>query len=145
MCCKTRRTHATGQYADFHAFRHTYISNHVRTGASPKTAQTLARHSDVRMTLERYAHAGLFDLTAAVDSLSGLVRADKKNVAQAATGTEGRPDFSGPNLGPQSENTGDKGRQTGREVASVIELTTQKTPEKPRFSGVFYGFDSRGG
>ena len=37
---------ADGRIADFHALRHTYISGVVASGASVKTAQTLARHSD---------------------------------------------------------------------------------------------------
>src|SRR5262249_47189692 len=50
---------ADGRYADFHALRHTYISRIVQSGASAKTAQTLARHSTVQLTLGRYAHASL--------------------------------------------------------------------------------------
>jgi hypothetical protein len=34
-----------GRYADFHANRHTFITNLGRAGVNPKTAQTLARHS----------------------------------------------------------------------------------------------------
>src|SRR5262249_56671488 len=60
---------ADGRYADFHALRHTYISRIVQSGASAKTAQTLARHSTVQLTLGRYAHASLLDLSAAVSAL----------------------------------------------------------------------------
>lgn len=38
---------AQGRYADFHANRHTFITNLGRVGVHPKTAQTLARHSDI--------------------------------------------------------------------------------------------------
>jgi integrase len=54
---------ADGLVADFHSLRHLYISRIVRSGATPKVAQKLARHCEVRLTLGRYAHAGLHDLT----------------------------------------------------------------------------------
>jgi integrase len=47
---------ATGRYADFHALRHTFITALATSGVLPKVAQTLARHSDIRLTLDRYAH-----------------------------------------------------------------------------------------
>lgn len=34
-----------GRYADFHALRHTFIMNMVKSGVAPKTAQALGRHS----------------------------------------------------------------------------------------------------
>jgi integrase len=57
------------QYADFHALRHTYLTLLERAGASPKTAQTLGRHSDPRLTMNRYTHADLAALGIAVDRL----------------------------------------------------------------------------
>jgi integrase len=57
------------QYADFHALRHTYLTLLERAGASPKTAQTLGRHSDPRLTMNRYTHADLAALGVAVDRL----------------------------------------------------------------------------
>ena len=41
---------------DFHAWRHTYISLLSMTGLQPKVVQDLARHSDIRLTMSRYAH-----------------------------------------------------------------------------------------
>ncbi|MEM1061072.1 MAG: tyrosine-type recombinase/integrase [Planctomycetota bacterium] len=58
-----------GRTVDFHALRHTYITNVVRGGANVKDAQTLARHSTVTLTIDRYAHAELRDLRNAVESL----------------------------------------------------------------------------
>ena len=58
-----------GLYADFHANRHTFISNLSRTGASPKVAQTLARHSDINLTMETYTHLGVHDQIAAIGDL----------------------------------------------------------------------------
>ncbi len=52
-----------GLFADFHANRHTFISNLSRAGVSLATAQKLARHSDPKLTANRYTHLG-FDVEA---------------------------------------------------------------------------------
>ncbi len=41
---------------DFHGWRHTYISLLAATGLQPKMVQDLARHTDIRLTMSRYAH-----------------------------------------------------------------------------------------
>jgi hypothetical protein len=61
-----------GRYADFHANRHTFITNLGRAGVNPKTAQTLARHSDIRLTMNIYSHTDLLEKTEAVRRLPGL-------------------------------------------------------------------------
>ena len=58
-----------GLFADFHSHRHLFITSLELAGLSPKMAQTLARHSDVRLTLGIYTHVGLHDQTAAIQSL----------------------------------------------------------------------------
>ncbi len=63
----------SGRVFDFHALRGAYISRIERTGATPKTLQTLARHSDPRLTMKRYARIRLNDQVAAVEQLSTLV------------------------------------------------------------------------
>jgi integrase/recombinase XerD len=60
-----------GLYADFHSMRHLFITSLERAGISPRMAQTLARHSDIRLTLGLYTHVELHDQTAAVESLPG--------------------------------------------------------------------------
>lgn len=42
-----------GRVADFHALRHTFISNLAAGGVHPKTAQSLARHSTITLTMDR--------------------------------------------------------------------------------------------
>ena len=54
---------------DFHSLRHTFITNVVKSGASPKEAQTLARHSTITLTMDRYAHVGIADSARVVQSL----------------------------------------------------------------------------
>ncbi len=47
-----------------------FITSLERAGVRPKMAQTLARHSDVRLTLGTYTHVEIYDQTAAVESLT---------------------------------------------------------------------------
>jgi len=63
----------SGRVFDFHALRGAYISRIERSGATPKTLLTLARHSDPRLTMKRYARIRLNDQVAAVEQLSTLV------------------------------------------------------------------------
>jgi site-specific recombinase XerD len=58
-----------GLFADFHSLRHLFITNLERVDVKPKMAQTLARHSDIRLTLGVYTHVELHDQTAAIESL----------------------------------------------------------------------------
>jgi len=58
-----------GLFADFHSNRHLVITSLERAGLSPKMAQTLARHSDLRLTLGVYTHVGLCHQTVAIHSL----------------------------------------------------------------------------
>ena len=62
------RNHA-GLYADFHSCRHLFITSLERAGVRPKVAQSLARHSDIRLTLGVYAHTDLGEQTAAIAAL----------------------------------------------------------------------------
>ena len=58
-----------GLYADFHANRHTFISNLAKSGVSPKVAQTMARHSDINLTMNVYSHVKMDEQTAAISVL----------------------------------------------------------------------------
>ena len=70
-----------GLYADFHSLRHWFITGLARAGVSPKMAQTLARHSDVRLTLGVYTHVELPDRSAAIESLPAPPAGKKDEVA----------------------------------------------------------------
>ena len=125
---------AEGCYADFHGLRHTYISRVVRSGATAKAAQSLARHSTVQLTIGRYAHVSLYDLAGAIDALPSLCSAEPK--ALSATGTDGMPTGkSGPSLGPYSAISGDFERQTETEAATGPQAKTSgksgKTSKSP--------------
>jgi integrase len=82
---------AAGRCADFHALRHSFITRLVKAGIKPKEAQTLARHSTITLTMDRYTHVGLHDSAAAVESLPGIPGAGPASepAAMRATGTDG--------------------------------------------------------
>jgi integrase len=47
---------SAGRFLDFHSLRHGFISFLVAGGVHPKTAQRLARHGSIGLTLDRYTH-----------------------------------------------------------------------------------------
>ncbi len=61
-----------GGYADFHALRKTFITNLSKFGVSPKMAQSLARHSDINLTMNVYTDVVLEDQAIAVELLPEL-------------------------------------------------------------------------
>ncbi len=63
---------SNGRFADFHALRHTFITNLSKAKVSPKVAQALARHSDIRLTLNIYSHAADDERAAGINALPGL-------------------------------------------------------------------------
>jgi len=61
-----------GKFADFHSLRHTFITNLGRAKVSLKAAQTLARHSDISLTMNIYSHLSEEDQIEAINSLPGI-------------------------------------------------------------------------
>jgi integrase len=61
-----------GKYADFHGLRHTFVTNLARANISPKMVQTLARHSDIKLTMSIYTHVAPVEQAAAIKSLPGF-------------------------------------------------------------------------
>ena len=102
---------AESRICDFHALRHSYITLLQRSGVHPKLAQELARHSDIRLTMNVYTHAHLHDLAGAVEVLPTLLPTGLKREAGAlkATGTDGGPV---PRHCPQHCPDGDAGRDS---------------------------------
>ena len=62
-----------GRFADFHCLRHTFITNLARANVSPKTAQSLARHSDIRLTMDIYTHVEQEEQATAIRGLPSVV------------------------------------------------------------------------
>jgi len=73
---------SAGRYADFHSNRHTFITSLERAGVSPRTAQTLARHSDIRLTMGIYTHIELQDQTAAIRALPGPPKPEESDAVK---------------------------------------------------------------
>jgi len=61
-----------GKFADFHCLRHTFITNLGRAKVSPKAAQTLARHSDISLTMNVYSHISEEEQIEAINSLPSI-------------------------------------------------------------------------
>jgi integrase len=74
--------------ADFHALRHTFISNLASNGVHPKLAKELARHSTITLTMDRYSHVGLLDMNGALECLPNVPNRSEDRQRAAATGTE---------------------------------------------------------
>jgi len=80
----------SGRFADFHAAtRHSFVSHLASAGVHPKTAQTLARHSTITLTMDRYTYTLRGAEAAALASLPDY---DTPETAAAArTGTDDVP------------------------------------------------------
>ena len=91
---------AAGRVLDFHALRHTFVTNLARAGVHPKVAQQLARHSTITLTMDRYSHTVMGELSEALEKLPALGGARPERERQAATGTDGNflPTFLPKNL-----------------------------------------------
>ena len=106
---------AAGRVFDFHALRHHFLSTLAKTGTHPKTAQALARHSTIALTMDRYTHLARLDTSNALEALPSL---DDGTRSALFTGEKARPEL-GPQLGPtagtlgQEMTSGDKGKPKG--------------------------------
>ncbi len=61
-----------GRVVDFHALRHTFISNLARAGVHPRNAQALARHSTIDLTMNVYTHIDMGNLAGDVEALPSV-------------------------------------------------------------------------
>jgi integrase len=69
----------SGRYVDFHALRHTFITNLTLQNIPPKIAMDLARHKSINLTMEYYSHTMVKDKADALDVLPKL-RGDPKKM-----------------------------------------------------------------
>lgn len=88
-----RAVDRSGCVLDFHGLRHTFISNLAAAGVHPKEAQQLARHSTISLTMDRYTHLQMVNVTGALDKLpkmpSSPPSTETAAIALQATGTDG--------------------------------------------------------
>ncbi len=132
-----------GRFVDFHALRHTFISNLAAAGVHPKTFQRLARHSSNTPTMDRYTHLLAGDSTEAMNALPDLSTPVKESAK--ATGTFDSvtiPDLS-LRLSPQRDiqcvpvNAGEQNAVGG----GVVE-TNGNPPEKAALTDISGGISS---
>ena len=136
-----------GRVADFHALRHGFISNLARAGVHPKEAQALARHSTITLTMDRYTHVGITDLTAALERLPGLPTAgDSEPHVLRATGTDSaRPTMMQPGCNPVAlhvaqkvaESSGAQGSRVSRNVPASDAGDVRRDSENSERNAVF--------
>ena len=75
---------AAGRHVDFHALRHSFITALANSGVHPKTAQALARHSDINLTMSRYTHSVLEAQSEALGRLPDVNYHRASSVASSA-------------------------------------------------------------
>jgi hypothetical protein len=74
---------------DFHALRTAYINQVIYSGTDPKTAQELARHENLSLTMNVYGRARQERMAAAVEAVGAAVlnRSDGGNAFSRTSGT----------------------------------------------------------
>ena len=109
-----------GRVADFHGLRHTFITNLANGGVHPSTARSLARHSTITLTMDRYTHTVVGQQSEALEKLPDLTTLPASEVQ--ATGTDDRnvlPEcllFSGGQSGTSRDKLGQDARRIRRDT-----------------------------
>ena len=86
-----------GNKTDFHALRTTYCTMLLSTGVSPRTAQALMRHSDLKLTTEIYTDVSKLPTVNAVESLPNFA-------PYTAPRNSTKPDFCSPVMSEKQED-----------------------------------------
>lgn len=129
-----------GRVLDFHALRHSFISDLARAGVHPKEAQALARHSSIGLTMDRYTHLGIVDTARAVERLPAMPWNPINEAATLrATGTtdtsrEPSKKWTGKWTGPHAISEHSMASDGPGEPHKTAERENEKTPAKPGFS-----------
>lgn len=71
-----------------HSLRHTFVTWLSASGVAPRTAQMLARHSDIRLTMRTYTDPALLDGRSGVEALPTLAPKQRERERVRATGTD---------------------------------------------------------
>lgn len=101
-----------GRFADFHSNRHTFITSLSRNAVSPRMAQSLARHSDIRLTMGTYTHVEVNDQQAAIESLpappaySSGTRQRSTRAGRKASDDDSEPSEMVPKMVPSGAENG---------------------------------------
>ena len=130
-----------GAKFDFHALRHTFISNLARADLHPKQAQRLARHSTITLTMDRYTHLSIADDRAALGRLPGIGEGLGQQSSKA-TGTDDQSAAivdiaSRPTAAMAAHRAARKGVRSCPSLSSAGTKENARTPEFIGDSGVF--------
>ncbi len=125
--------------ADFHSLRHTFISNLVAAGVHPKLAQQLARHSTISLTMDRYSHVGLLDMTAALESLPTVTVSEPQTLR--ATGTTDDAPVLSCTISCNAPTEINRFQPISTDPMATDSTSGQKR-ENPRFSSENEGFEA---
>ncbi len=79
---------------DFHSLRHSYVTLLIKSGASVKVCQELARHADPKLTMNVYTHLGVHDLARGLQGLAHVL--PTTGVSSGLNGTDGTVVISSP-------------------------------------------------
>jgi hypothetical protein len=96
-----------GRVADFHALRHTLATNLGLSGAPPRLAMSMMRHSDMKLTMKNYTDAKVLPLVNLLSGLPSFLTTEKEEaldddtqIGTLATGAEGQLEAQ---AGPEAE------------------------------------------
>ncbi len=101
-----------GRYRDFHSLRHSFATLLKQAGVHAKDMQLLMRHSTISLTMDRYTHSVVGNLSAAVNTLPDFRTTSPEETQQQATGTLGEASSESGDIAPDSNRAinGDKPR-----------------------------------
>jgi len=88
-----------GRRIDVHALCHTTATYLAKAGVAPRTAQSIMRHSDIRLTLGTYTDPHLLDQAAALEALPHFTPHPRREPMRATGTTDDRPETLGVLLG----------------------------------------------
>ncbi len=99
------KTDDRGRTIDVHCLRHTTATLLMEGGASPRIVQRLMRHSDIRLTMDRYTDVHLLDTSGALEVLPHFAERETSAEPARATGTYDDPAALGGLLGGKGRTT----------------------------------------
>ena len=115
-----------GRYADFHATRHTFITNLSKV-ATLTVTQKLARHSDPRLTANVYTHVDMEDRAASINSLKAPpVAGLKSRSSRAATPNVSKPEENVVARGVAQPNVRSSRRESPNDATGQAEHTASQ-------------------
>jgi len=114
-----------GRYADFHALRKTFGTNLQRNGEPSRTAMTLMRHSDRRLTDIIYTDESLLGVTQAVCNLPSFETAESETPSHIASH---KTDANGQKPSTTVNTTGEQAKS---ETSETLDNKREIQPPSP--------------